>query len=36
MPVAKHPGSPVYAGTVAEEGECVISVACSGSSAAGG
>ena len=25
MPVAKHPGSPVYAGTVAEEGECVIS-----------
>ena len=26
MPVAKHPGSPVYAGTVAEEGECVISV----------
>ena len=26
MPVAKCPGSPVYAGTVAEEGECVISV----------
>ena len=26
MPVAKRPGSPVYAGTVAEEGECVISV----------
>ena len=26
MPVAKHPGSPVYAGTVAEEGACVISV----------
>ena len=26
MPVAKHPGSPVYARTVAEEGECVISV----------
>ena len=26
MPVAKHPGSPIYAGTVAEEGECVISV----------
>ena len=26
MPVAKYPGSPVYAGTVAEEGECVISV----------
>ena len=26
MPVAKRPGSPVYAGTGAEEGECVISV----------
>ena len=26
MPVAKRPGSPVYAGTVAEDGECVISV----------
>ena len=26
MPVAKHPGSPVYAGTVAEEGECVVCV----------
>ena len=26
MPVAKHPGSPVYAGTVAEEGACVICV----------
>ena len=26
MPVAKRPGSPVYAGTVAEEGECVICV----------
>ena len=26
MPVAKYPGSPVYAGTVAEEGACVISV----------
>ena len=26
MPVAKRPGSPVYAGTVAEEGACVISV----------
>ena len=26
MPVAKRPGSPVYAGTVAEEGECVITV----------
>lgn len=26
MPVAKRSGSPVYAGTVAEEGECVISV----------
>ena len=24
MPVPKRPGSPVYAGTVAEEGECVI------------
>ncbi len=26
MPVPKRPGSPVYAGTVAEEGECVICV----------
>ena len=26
MPVAKRPGSPVYAGTVAEEGECVACV----------
>ena len=26
MPVAKRPGSPVYAGTVAEEGECVVRV----------
>ena len=26
MPVAKRPGSPIYAGTVVEEGECVISV----------
>lgn len=26
LPVAKHTGSPVYAGTVAEEGECVITV----------
>ena len=26
MPGAKRPGSPVYAGTVAEEGECVICV----------
>ena len=26
MPVAKRPGSPVYAGTVAVEGECIISV----------
>lgn len=26
MPVVKRPGSPVYAGTVAEEGECVITV----------
>ena len=26
MPVAKRPGSPVYAGTVAEDGECVIQV----------
>ena len=26
MPVAKWPGSPVYAGTVAEEGECVVCV----------
>ena len=26
MPVVKSPGSPVYAGTVAEEGECVILV----------
>ena len=26
MPVPKRPGSPVYAGTVAEEGECVIRV----------
>ena len=26
MPVAKRPGSPVYAGTVAEEGECVVCV----------
>lgn len=26
MPVAKRPGSPIYAGTVAEEGECVICV----------
>ena len=26
MPVAKRPGSPVYAGTVAEEGQCVILV----------
>ncbi len=26
MPVVKRPGSPVYAGTVAEEGECVVTV----------
>ena len=26
MPVAKRPGSPVYAGTVVEEGTCVVSV----------
>ena len=26
MPVAKRPGSPVYGGTVAEEGECVVCV----------
>ena len=26
MPVAKRPGSPVYAGMVAEEGECVVCV----------
>ena len=26
MPVPKRPGSPVYAGTVAEEGECVVCV----------
>lgn len=26
MPVIKGPGSPVYAGTVVEEGECIISV----------
>ena len=26
MPVAKRPGSPVYAGTVAEEGDCVVCV----------
>ena len=26
MPIPKRPGSPVYAGTVAEEGECVICV----------
>lgn len=26
MPVAKRPGSYVYAGTVAEEGECVVCV----------
>ena len=26
MPVPKRPGSPVYAGTVAEEGECVVLV----------
>lgn len=26
MPVAKRPGSPIYAGTVTEEGECVICV----------
>ena len=26
MPVDKRPGSPVYAGTVAEEGECVVCV----------
>ena len=26
MPVAKRPGSPIYAGTVVEEGECIISV----------
>ena len=26
MPVVKRPGSPVYAGTVAEEGECVVCV----------
>ena len=26
MPVAKRPGSPAYAGTVAEEGECVVCV----------
>ena len=26
MPVAKRPGSPVYAGTVVEEGECIVSV----------
>ena len=26
MPVAKRPGSYVYAGTVAEEGECVVRV----------
>ena len=26
MPVAKRPGNPVYAGTVAEEGECVVCV----------
>ena len=26
MPVAKHPGSLVYAGTVAEEGACIIRV----------
>ena len=26
MPVVKHPGSPVYAGTVAEEGQCVVEV----------
>ena len=26
LPVVKRPGSPVYAGTVAEEGECVICV----------
>lgn len=26
MPMAKRPGSPVYAGTVAEEGECVVCV----------
>ena len=26
MPVAKRPGSPVYAGTVAEDGECVVCV----------
>ena len=26
MPVVKQPGSPVYAGTVAEEGQCVICV----------
>ena len=27
MPVVKRPGSPVYAGTVAEEGQCVVEVA---------
>ena len=26
MPVVKRPGSPVYAGTVAEEGQCVVAV----------
>ena len=26
LPVVKRPGSPVYAGTVAEEGECVVEV----------
>lgn len=26
MPVAKRPGSPVYAGTIVEEGRCVIAV----------
>ena len=26
MPVVKRPGSPVYAGTVAEEGQCVVEV----------
>ena len=26
MPVAKRPGSPIYAGTVVEEGECIVSV----------
>lgn len=26
MPAAKRPGSPVYAGTVVEEGRCVIAV----------